>query len=551
MIGSDFAALLRRPKLFIVHGGTDEEDRKLAASIAQQAADFAEPLAVTPDELRRDYAWRVYPGITLLILSPAAAGDAAARRSLVHLLLRAHRQRLLPHYCVCRGASAAQFMQYPELNPLFENVTVADADKVPAILSDMRDHVARLPNAPQVKSPWLLYKEGLEVWVSLLGTYLTMPQRLLSRLSLLAAALLALGLWIGWSPPAPTVLIALCAFMAGVELNYLHPLDLWPFLGRNARALPPDELRKKAGEVIGTALVTDAMKAAGAAARLVPAVLSAQQSGPSSWVWIAAAAGFLWPTLIRGLMNRGLASYHAAMGLTAPHASASTAVVQGAVPPLVLKGMAPDERSAIAAFAPDEQRRAANWLLANRKVLGRYALRPWTAAPDYAFISYAWRDDPDVGAASRVADACKSAGIECFLDKSNLASLQGLFRPPVAAAVARCTHFFLVISANVGAARVVGREIDMAMTRWILEMLPPIVCVAEPGVAERVRADPQTPFRLRFLLTFCPAMTPAEAADPARLRSMVEFTRREGKLRDWMILLSPGSVFSRAARVSG
>jgi len=46
-------------------------------------------------------------------------------------------------------------------------------------------------------------------------------------------------------------------------------------------------------------------------------------------------------------------------------------------------------------------------------------------------------------------------------------------------------------------------------------------------------------------------MTPAEAADPARLRSMVEFTRREGKLRDWMILLSPGSVFSRAARVSG
>jgi hypothetical protein len=298
-------------------------------------------------------------------------------------------------------------------------------------------------------------------------------------------------------------------------------------------------------------LVADAIKAAGAATRLVPAVLFAQQGGPVSWVWIWAAAGFLWPTLIGSFMNRGLALYHAATGLTASHSGTSTKVVNAAVPPLALKALASEERSAIAAFGPDEQRLAANWLLANRKVLGRYAFRPWTAAPDYAFISYAWRDDPDVGVASHVADACQSAGIECFLDKSNRASLQGLFRPPVAAAVARCSHFFLVISSNVGAARVVGREIDMAMNRWLLEMLPPIICVAESDIAERLRADPQTPFRVRYLLTFCPGMTPAEAADPALLRSMVEFSRREGKLRDWLLLLSPGIVFSHSARLSG
>ena len=72
-------------------------------------------------------------------------------------------------------------------------------------------------------------------------------------------------------------------------------------------------------------------------------------------------------------------------------------------------------------------------------------------------------------------------------------------------------------------------------------MMPAVICVADPDEARALRDDPQTPLDVRFLLTCCPRMTPAEAIDPKRLRYIIDLTRRQGKWSDWLATLSPMS----------
>ena len=109
----------------------------------------------------------------------------------------------------------------------------------------------------------------------------------------------------------------------------------------------------------------------------------------------------------------------------------------------------------------------------------------------------------------------------------------------------------LVVSPHVGAARVVGREIETAMQRWTYEMSPTVVCVADREVAEALCRDPTVPLILRFLLTFSPRMTPAEAAEPALMRYIVEFTMRQARVRDWLLVISPATFSLQTARLPG
>jgi hypothetical protein len=130
-------------------------------------------------------------------------------------------------------------------------------------------------------------------------------------------------------------------------------------------------------------------------------------------------------------------------------------------------------------------------------------------------------------------------------------STLGLFRRPLAGAIAECTHVFLVISPGIVSGDFVLREIEMAMSRWLLEMLPSIVCVVEPDVAARLLADPAVPLAVRFLLTFCPQMTFAESVEPALVRYVLELTRREGKWHDWLALLSPSTFGWQVFKLAG
>src|SRR3954463_8385394 len=91
--------LFLRPHLFIVHSEADEDDRQLARSIAHQCDGFTRPQYGTLAQLRqRSLYRRIFPGITLVILSPAMLADPARRAALLKQMSYAYQQTLFRHY---------------------------------------------------------------------------------------------------------------------------------------------------------------------------------------------------------------------------------------------------------------------------------------------------------------------------------------------------------------------------------------------------------------------------------------------------------------------
>jgi hypothetical protein len=288
--------------------------------------------------------------------------------------------------------------------------------------------------------------------------------------------------------------------------------------------------------------------ACGIALLIVPCVLIGRQDYASVMPRIAVSVvvGLLLPTILAVFAGRVIIIRSGAyVGLF----NRSVGTPKARVPLAMLKGAVPCDRLEVESFAQDlHQVQVLNWLFLLRGA--EKPLRPnWAATADYAFLSYLWGDDG--GMSARLAEACTTAGVGHFLDKENAEEF-GLFRRGLAEGIAKCTHFFLVLSPKiVDPKRYIHREIEMAMGLWDIEMLPAIICVVEPDLAERLRTDPAVSLEIRFLLTFCPQMTPTEAAQPAIVRYIVEFTRREGKLHDWLALLSPATAYVRAVRLPG
>jgi hypothetical protein len=175
----------------------------------------------------------------------------------------------------------------------------------------------------------------------------------------------------------------------------------------------------------------------------------------------------------------------------------------------------------------------------------------WLTPADSAFISYAWRDDQRTQMAARLAQTFAQIGVRHFLDKKDVENRFTLWRERVGPALAQCTHFFLIVSPNLGEGDMVLREIEMAMNRWYLELFPVVICVAEPETSRALRMDPEVPLRLRFLLSDCPVMTFEEALDPRLLRYIVRQTRRQGKLQDWLTVLAGATALQRILRMRG
>ena len=152
---------------------------------------------------------------------------------------------------------------------------------------------------------------------------------------------------------------------------------------------------------------------------------------------------------------------------------------------------------------------------------------------------------------SRLAEACATAKIDHFLDKTGVRFKEGLWGVSVATGLARCSHLFLIVSANMASGKVVVREPEQAMQRWIYKAAPNIVCAAEPDVASAPCADPSVPLVNRLLVTFCPRMAPSEAAAPSLVKYVTQFTMRQGRLHDWMLLLSPVTFGMQTAQLPG
>ncbi len=211
--------------------------------------------------------------------------------------------------------------------------------------------------------------------------------------------------------------------------------------------------------------------------------------------------------------------------------------------------MSEDEKLAFALFADDE--RAHVWALRRRMRVSRAWLRSWFTPRDYAFVSYAWAAEAKMKTAEKVGSACALAGVDFFIDSKGIDSRFGMFRIFLTRAIARATHVFFIFTPEVLAGRVVQGEIEIALHRWWDESSPAIICVVEPDVAESLRANPEVPVNLRYLLNFCPQLSFEEAAQPAIVHYLVALTRRPGRMWDWLFLLSPSAAKSRAFSLDG
>ena len=243
-----------------------------------------------------------------------------------------------------------------------------------------------------------------------------------------------------------------------------------------------------------------------------------------------------------------------ALGLTAGYAERFQGLFEKSFPLAVdhsgARAMLGLDAAELQRFQPEEQGKVLHWLSLLRAQDQGLRLRPWRRPPLFAFVSYVWADDRDVGMASRIAAACDGAGIPNFLDKTGVESKEGSWRMQVATGLGKATHLLLGVSPGLGTGGVVIRELEMALHRWAMDG-PAIICVASPEVSDQLCSDHSVPLIVRFAVTFCPRMTPEEAATPDLIRYVLERTRRQGKLRDLLAFVSPCTLYSQLVRLPG
>lgn len=186
-----------------------------------------------------------------------------------------------------------------------------------------------------------------------------------------------------------------------------------------------------------------------------------------------------------------------------------------------------------------------------QRIPAAQSLRLWFTPPDFAFISYVWVDAQNCNTAELLDLALTQSEIPHFRDIQSIADRFDVWRKHVAVALASCTHFFLVVSPGIRLGQVVHREVETAIQRLSLEMLPAVICVVNPEEAHTLLNDYTTPLPVRVLLASCPQITTAEAADPRLVRYIVEQTRRQGKWNDWLTMLSPAAARERILRMPG
>jgi hypothetical protein len=271
--------------------------------------------------------------------------------------------------------------------------------------------------------------------------------------------------------------------------------------------------------------------------------------------WLAAfAAGALAPTIIAATWLAADREVIRSKGLTTQHLARIGQTYRDVGVDGVPFNLGVDDE-ALASF-DEAQKNELRRFAFHQRIGPDQSFRPWFTPHDFAFISYVWSDEATLNLAERLDGTLAAAGIPSFRDKRGILDPYAAWREEIALALTRCTHFFIIVSPGIKTAQVVLREIQTVVYRWRLEMSPAVICIADPNDVPTLRNDPKTDLNVRFLLSCCPYLTPEAATDARQVREIVEYTRRQGKWKDWgammslaaarhQILMMPGIVRDR------
>ena len=269
-----------------------------------------------------------------------------------------------------------------------------------------------------------------------------------------------------------------------------------------------------------------------------------------AFAWLAAyALGTLTPTVIAISWLAGDLSLMRVHGLTNMHLRRTGEVYRQVGWAKMPYPLGIDDAS-LATFGDHEKEELTRFAFLKR-IPTRWWLRGWFTPRDFAFISYVWTDEKKLNTAECLDKTLGEIGIPSFRDTRAIQDPFAAWREYIAPALMRCTHYFIIVTPGIKNGKIVFSEIETVVQRWHLEMLPAVICVVDPKDARVLRDDHQVPLQLRFLLTCCPQMTLSEAADPRRVRYIVEHTRRQGKWNDWLTMLSPCAATHRILRMPG
>lgn len=508
----------------------DRRDRSLARRLERKIAAFAnvehlsiDALAALSDSMR---GARLVARVPLFIVSRSATSTPLRRHVLATGNFHLGASEFRSYYVVRGERPAVILREFSDLGPLRAAMLVTERD-VDAVLRDLRQYVGseRAPSGRRI--------------VGMFG-------RGLARIGLLAVSTVVnwLRLIPAMAPAAGPILLSLIAFDSGREWRWLlglvcvsatgvilgkvQTLDFWPWLcGGVDRGVAV----RRFASVLRQARLAQAFLLSAIAAMAWWTIV--HENVPPWWIAAAVTFGILEELALNALLR-----------VATLYAIAERGITPDRRPNRLFVAMRGTLRADLAALGNARAELHEDFELAVRRLmkivtLGAFAPhRPWLPLRDRVFISYAWADDRHRRITSAVVETLVTARVPHFIDAAKESEFIP-WRSAVAGQLARATHVLLVISPNMNHGQTLKLEIMTIISRWYHEALPSVICVGDDEVVDRLLRDGRLSVELWFILNWCPRISHADARDPRLLTDTIARCRRNGRLKDWLALLSP------------
>ncbi|GIK67041.1 MAG: hypothetical protein BroJett018_48350 [Chloroflexota bacterium] len=552
----------------IFFAGDDPDDHQFAQAIAEGVQTFAKPVLHDIDKYDRqdllsDDRPEAYWGVFVFVLSSHALAPTYNRRKLLRATPRVGVTPGETAFYICRGVKSTQIgTRYPDLAPLLDNIMIGEETDLPILQQELREYLRYLKEQQGKGVGRAVFK--LIVWIPIasLSILLSPVSMLLRWLSypalpylLYTAVITPRSAWF------ENALAALLVYGFGNNIAKLPPLDFWPYLGprwkipylpslrevnRHAAAqtaftwlgtlsfparrpldaeCSPDDLKMAYQVWLGRVRRTQIWQIVPCFAAMIGAVILASDSTTTLLVGLLAlVVGLFFPSMITWGGNLLRNSAYIEKGLTDAEIARTEKVLAAKPSRLVSVREAEEHHVLTQTFYTD------------------LAQRHWTRQSDRVFISHMWKDDEDYPAAHELAEHFRRRqDIHYFFDKHHL-QLFTAWRAEIVRSLLPSTHVFVVIGPNILQGKVVFREIKTSLLRWYVELIPAIICVVEPEVAQTLLESADLPDELRLILLVCPCMTLEDIRQAYPINYLVEQRRRQGLLRDWQTLIFPETM---------